>query len=275
MGNVIESVKVINNAARTLLAISLLGILGGGGAWTYWVLTEQQRKNSVAERELLDLQDRLGQVTHSLQESETKRVALEKEIAEKIIEIEKLNTSMQLLKVNQRLARLEVLGVEKVGDAEQVKSKVRFVELSPGGEPLSDGKVFEFDGDVIYIDNWVVQFDDKFVEAADIEKGTSLCLFRRIFSESQAPEKGFSLDEVGMRPQAYSRGGEMTDFEKAIWTQFWDIANDPDKAASMGIRAANGEAVSVKVRAGASYNIRLRASGGLTIEPIGDSASGS
>jgi hypothetical protein len=152
---------------------------------------------------------------------------------------------------------------------------VRFVELSPGGEPLSDGKVFEFDGDVIYIDNWVVQFDDKFVEAADIEKGTSLCLFRRIFSESQAPEKGFSLDEVGMRPQAYSRGGEMTDFEKAIWTQFWDIANDPDKAASMGIRAANGEAISVKVRAGASYNIRLRASGGLTIEPIGDSASGS
>jgi hypothetical protein len=275
MGNVIESVKVINSAVRTLLAVAVLGILGGGGAWTYWVLTEQQRKNSVAERELLDLQDRLGQVTHSLQESETKRVALEKEIAEKIIEIEKLNTSMQLLKVNQRLARLEVLGVEKVGDAEQVKSKVRFVELSPGGEPLSDGKVFEFDGDVIYIDNWVVQFDDKFVEAADIEKGTSLCLFRRIFSESQAPEKGFSLDEVGMRPQAYSRGGEMTDFEKAIWTQFWDIANDPDKAASMGIRAANGEAVSVKVRAGASYNIRLRASGGLTIEPIGDSASGS
>jgi hypothetical protein len=275
MGNVIESVKVINSAVRTLLAVAVLGILGGGGAWTYWVLTEQQRKNSVAERELLDLQDRLGQVMHSLQESETKRVALEKEIAEKIIEIEKLNTSMQLLKVNQRLARLEVLGVEKVGDAEQVRSKVRFVELSPGGEPLSDGKVFEFDGDVIYIDNWVVQFDDKFVEAADIEKGTSLCLFRRIFSESQAPEKGFSLDEVGMRPQAYSRGGEMTDFEKAIWTQFWDIANDPDKAASMGIRAANGEAVSVKVRAGASYNIRLRASGGLTIEPIGDSASGS
>ena len=275
MGNVIESVKVINSAVRTLLAVAVLGILGGGGALTYWVLTEQQRKNAVAERELLDLQDRLGQVTHSLQESETKRVALEKEIAEKIIEIEKLNTSMQLLKVNQRLARLEVLGVEKVGDAEQVKSKVRFVELSPGGEPLSDGKVFEFDGDVIYIDNWVVQFDDKFVEAADIEKGTSLCLFRRIFSESQAPEKGFSLDEVGMRPQAYSRGGAMTDFEKAIWTQFWDIANDPDKAASMGIRAANGEAVSVKVRAGASYNIRLRASGGLTIEPIGDSASGS
>jgi len=236
MGNVIESVKVINSAARTLLAIALFGVLGGGGAWTYWVLTEQQRKNAVAERELLDLQDRLGQVTHSLQESETKRVALEKDIAEKIIEIERLNTSMQLLKVDQRLARLEVLGVEKVGDTEQMKSKVRFVELSSGGEPMSEGKVFDFDGDVIYIDNWVVQFEDKFVEAADIEKGTSLCLFRRIFSESQSPEKGFSLDEVGMRPQAYSRGGEMTDFEKTIWTQFWDIANDPDKAASMGIQ---------------------------------------
>lgn len=275
MGNVIESVKVINSAARTLLAIALFGVIGGGGAWTYWVLTEQQRKNEIAERELLDLQDRLGQVTHSLQESETKRVALEKDIAEKIIEIERLNTSMQLLKVEQRLARLEVLAVEKVGDTDQVKSKVRFVELSPGGEPISEGKVFDFDGDVIYIDNWVVQFEDKFVEAADIEKGTSLCLFRRIFSESQSPEKGFSLDEVGMRPQAYSRGGEMTDFEKTIWTQFWDIANDPDKAASMGIRAANGEAVSVKVRPGVSYNVRLRASGGLTIEPIGESSSGS
>ena len=133
---------------------------------------------------------------------------------------------------------------------------------------MSAGKEFEFNSDVIYVDNWIVQFDDKFVEAADIDKGTSLCLFRRIFSDQQKPNDGFSLDEIGMRPQAYSRGGATSDFEKEIWSKFWDFANDKNKAEQMGIRAANGEAVSIKIRPDMSYMLKLRASGGLTIEPV-------
>ena len=64
----------------------------------------------------------------------------------------------------------------------------------------------------------------------------------------------------------------MSDFEKEIWKDFWEFANDPRRAAEMGIRAANGEAVSVKVREGMKYSLELRASGGMSISPIIDQA---
>ena len=193
---------------------------------------------------------------------------LEVDVAEKQTRINRLETSLQLLKVNQRLARLEVIRQTKDEASGAMKTTVRFVELSPNGDSISDPREFELHGDVIYVDNWIVKFDDKFIESADIERGTSLCLFRRIFGENQSPIDGFSLDEVGMRPQAYARGGGMSEFEKAIWKDFWEFANDPRRAADMGIRAANGEAVSVKVREGMKYSLELRSSGGMSISPI-------
>jgi hypothetical protein len=59
----------------------------------------------------------------------------------------------------------------------------------------------------------------------------------------------------------------MSDFEKQIWDDFWNIANDPQRAQQLGIRAAHGEAVSVQLRPGKTYRLQLRASGGLTITP--------
>jgi hypothetical protein len=268
MGSVMESVKVINSTVRTLLVIVMLGIIGGGSYWGYLKISEEQRKAETIERELVGLQSKLGETSKALQVAEATNATLTVELEQKVREIEKLLTRLQLLKVNTRLARLDVLSVVPGEEGKPPKSKVRFTELSPSGDPLSDGRDFEFDSDVIYVDNWIVQFDDKFVEAADIEKGTSLCLFRRIFCENQSPTQAYSLDEVGMRPQAYSRGGELSDFEKEIWSKFWDFANDKSKAEAMGIRAANGEAISIQVRPDMSYQIQLRSSGGLSIEPI-------
>jgi hypothetical protein len=39
----------------------------------------------------------------------------------------------------------------------------------------------------------------------------------------------------------------------------------------MGIRAANGEAISIQVREDMSYELRLRSSGGLSFTPIENS----
>jgi hypothetical protein len=58
----------------------------------------------------------------------------------------------------------------------------------------------------------------------------------------------------------------MPKFEREIWERFWDFANEPDKAQRAGIRAAHGEAPFVKLRAGKTYLIDLRASDGLTIK---------
>ena len=105
------------------------------------------------------------------------------------------------------------------------------------------------------------------IEQADLERGTSLLLFKRIFGSGQKPDDGYPLDEVGSAPKAYARGGKMSDFERKIWDDFWNIANDSEKAKQLGIRAAHGGAPFMKVEKGKSYRILLRASGDPTIVP--------
>ncbi len=254
MGSVMENVKTINSAVRTTLLTGLVGMLGFGGYYGYNEYTKKERT--------------IKEQADKIRLTEEELVKLGNEVKQKIAQIEKLETAMHLLKIDQRLAQLRVLGIDRDENGKATKSRLEFVELSPQGEPMSKPKQMELAGDLIYIDNWIIKFDDSYVEKGDIERGTSLCLFRRVFSEDILPTDGIPLDEVGMRPQAYARGGAMSDFEKKLWTDFWEFANDPKKAADMGIRAANGEAVSIKVREGKTYNITLRASGGLSIEPV-------
>ena len=147
-------------------------------------------------------------------------------------------------------------------------TKVEFTEVNEHGEPIGQSKQFEIDGDMVYVDYLNVTFDDKFIEQADLDRSTSLVLFQRVFGEHQPPVQGFQLDTVGTRPTAYARGTENSDFEKKIWDDFWLIANDPKRAADLGIRAANGDAVSIRVRPGKTYEIDLKASGGMTIRPV-------
>ena len=73
------------------------------------------------------------------------------------------------------------------------------------------------------------------------------------------------LDAVGSRPAAYRGGEKISELEQKIWDQFWEFANDPAKAREAGVRAAHGEAPSIKLMPGKRYKILLRASDGLTI----------
>jgi hypothetical protein len=60
----------------------------------------------------------------------------------------------------------------------------------------------------------------------------------------------------------------MSEFEQKIWDDFWLIANDPARAGELGIFAAHGAAVSMRVRPGAKYELELRSTGDITIRPI-------
>ena len=143
-------------------------------------------------------------------------------------------------------------------------------ELNDEGRPVDGPRQFEIVGDVIYLDNWIVKFDDKYVEEAEIDRSTSLVLFRRLFGEHQEPKDGFPLDRGQGPPRAYTHGGVVSEFERKIWGDFWTIANDETKARELGIRAAHGQAVSIKTQKGKSYRILLRASDGLSIVPDGE-----
>jgi hypothetical protein len=268
LGKITDGVKAVNSAVRTLLLSVLVGLLGYGGYLGYSELNERDRilqakddQIELAQQQLVSLQDELTVKSGEIQQ-------LGDDLREKLRQIEKLETSLHLLKTDQRLAVLNVLEVTRDESGRAVTSELEFIELSPTGDSISAPRKFSLPGDIVYIDNWIIKFDDSYIEQGDIERGTSLCLFRRIFSEQQTPNDGVPLDEVGMRPQAYARGGRISEFEQMLWNDFWEFANNPQKAADMGIRAANGEAVAIQVREGMSYNITLRSSGGLSINAV-------
>jgi hypothetical protein len=208
---------------------------------------------------------------------------LNSQLAEKNAQIERLEVSRALLKVRNRLARLTVLDQRERPDAEivaagsedgeqapptNIVSRIEFVEVNEDGNPIGEAKQFEIVGDMVYVDYLRVTFDDTYVEKADLDRGTAICLFQRIFGEHQEAAEGFQLDTVGTRPTAYARGTEMSDFERKIWDDFWLIANDSQRAADLGIHAAHGNAVSIRVQPGKTYEIDLRSTGDISIRPV-------
>lgn len=263
MGRLTDTVATVNSSVRTILATLLLLVFGGIGYVAYEKVTRDERELSLANAKWQETQQMLGKANQQIE-------ALQVDLGRAQERVDQLETSLRLLKMDQRLARLDVIDKQEPAEGEEgrVKTTVRFAELTPDGDPIGEPREFTIEGDIIYLDNWVVKFEDRFVEEANLERGTSLALFRRLFGEYQNPADGYPLDTVGGMPQAYRRGGEPSDFERKIWSQFWTFANDREKARAQGIRAAHGEAVSIRAEEGRSYRIVLRASDGLSIVPV-------
>lgn len=285
-----ENVKTLNSAIRTMLAVAVVG--GGGFAawfgWTKYNSAETDKQNlelatekiekfeadlkqtadalNTARGQILDLNSDLVAKNDIINDQSIEITELNTEVAEQLVEIEHLDTAMRLLKVDSRLARLSCLKKSVDADGNEY-ADIEFVEVNNEGTPIEEPRRFRIMGDVVYIDYWVVKFEDRYIEEADLARSTSLALFRRIFGERQQAIDGYVLDEPGSRPTAYARGTKMSEFEKEIWDDFWVFANDRAKAESKGIRVANGEAVYTKVEEGKSYRLVLRASDGLSIIP--------
>jgi cell division protein FtsB len=273
MPRAMESIATINSLIRTLLAVLVAGAIGVGSCFGYSTYNQNELAFQAQNKQLEEAQLQLAGAQASLETAEAELAssrqeiaALKVEVEEQARQIEQLDTSLRLLKVNHRIARLSVIGQQTDTETGQIFSDIEFVELDEDEKPLSEPKRFRIEGDVIYIDNWIVKFDDKYVEQADIDRSTSLVLFRRIYGEFQEPREGFPLDEIGSRPPAYGRTA-MSEFEKRIWDDFWNIANDEEQAQKLGIRAAHGDAPFIKVKKGKSYKVQLRASDGLSIIP--------
>lgn len=285
--NMVDYIATINSAIRTALGLVVVGAIGIGGWFgysTYYAKdiairdSEQQlqaARNELGQKEALlvaqqrDLNAKDQQIAdkeQTITDQKTRIDSLGEEIERKDEEIDRLATSNRLLKMQRRVALLDVLGQETDANG-MVHTLVEFVEVNDEGQPLAATRQFRLKGDMVHIDCWIVKFDDKYVESADLDRATSICLFRRIYGEFREPSQGFTLDEVGQSPQVYARGGRMSDFEKKIWGDFWTFANDREKAVSLGIRAAHGQGVHMKVEPGKTYPLELRASGGISILP--------
>lgn len=254
MGSVNETMKTANATLRTLLMTAVVGGAGYGGYVAYDLYHEprQQLANKQAE----------------LDKAIKDRELSEKQLAETAAQLERTKVAMQLLKVRRRLARLKCVEQKKNPDTGKVESTLEFVEVNDEAQPIGQPKKFALTGDLVYVDSLTVTFDDKYIEESDLDRSTAIVLFQRIFGEHQEPASGQRIDELRTRPTAYARGTPMSDFEKKIWGDFWQIANDPARSGEMGIYAAHGQAPSMRVVPGKTYELELRSTGEITFRTI-------
>jgi hypothetical protein len=248
-----DTIKTANSTLRTLLATVIVAGAGYAGYIGYALYNEPQQ--------------RLAEKKAALEMAENELKIRDAQVNQLNDKLARLEVAMRLLKVRRRLARLTVLDQHQDVALGMPVSKIEFVEINDEGQPIGPAKQFEIDGDQVYVDYLRVTFDDKYIERSDLDRATAICLFQRVFGEHQQAAEGFMLDEVGTRPTAYARGTPMSEFEQKIWNEFWLIANEPERAAQLGIYAAHGSAVSMRVRPGAVYELELRATGDITIRP--------
>jgi len=258
---------------KVLVSFGWLAVIAIGGWFGWNYLNEDKVRDELLveqERTLQEQEKALEKKDLELAVKVTEIIGLEKGLREKEAEVEHLELSLSLLKVSKRTAQVAVL--DRTGSAENgdLVTKLKFVEVDETGDPVGRSRTFEIEGDLLYVDAWVVKFDDALVqEGKDSLRSASLCVFRRMFGEHQEPAKGVTLDEPDQRPDVYGGSdGELGEFEKQIWSNFWELANDPAKAKELGIRAIHGEAPSMRLQKGKIYKLTLRAAGGLDFETM-------
>ena len=250
---------MLRRLTSLLLALALGGAVSIAGWWTLFLRAEFGQH----ETALLEKDQRIAELAVDVQE----KIEVIEEQDERIRE---LDLAIRLLKVDHRLAQIDVLGQTEVpgraGDPPDVVTRLRFTELGPDGKPLGSGRELEIQGRLVYVETLVIKFGDDYVERGDALRGTSVCLFRRLFGENQSPTEGVPLEPAGTQPLTYADDDGPDTFYDELWDRIWDYANDPALARKKGVRASHGEAPFIEARPGKRYRLELRASGGLTIQ---------
>jgi cell division protein FtsB len=257
---VFKTLDSVSNFVRALISLAIVVVIGLGGWIAYQTFFGDKLR---AQQELREREKEL--------EATKREIArLGEELTASQEQVEHLETAMRLLKVDHRVAQIDVISQQGSAETGDLVTSFTFAEVDDEGNALEEPRLFSVKGDIVYVDSWVVKFDDEYVEQDDPLRSTSVCLFRRVFGETQKPTDGFVLDPIGSRPAAYRNGGKLSEFEQKIWAKFWQYANDPALAAQDGVRAAHGEAPFQKLLPGKRYRVTLRASGGLSFEPPED-----
>lgn len=259
--------RSLNTLLANLLGLAILAAIAGGGYFAYQQLTGDKRALQEVQQKLRDSEAEIDRLGDQLAQREQQIQALQKDLVEKQKQIDQLRTAVRLLKVDRRIAQVEVLWQRTSPKTNQLETRLRFVEVDESGKEIDKPREFTIEGDVIHVAALVVKFADEYVEKGDPLRGTSICLFHRIYGDKQPPEQGFTLDPVGSRPAVYQTGQHISDWERELWKNFWEYSNNPAQARQAGLRAAHGEAVYQKLRPGKRYKLLLRNTGELTILP--------
>ncbi len=255
MADFMGNVKTINSAVRTTLLVGVFAILGFGGwyGYTNYIKPGAEAKQALADLEALKV----------------KHQATEEALEAATIDNERLETSIKLLKIQRRVANLTVLEKGKDEDGKPFM-EVEFSEVNEQGDIIGSARNYVVYGEKLYVDGWIVSFEDKYVENADELRSASMYVFKSIYGDNEKPSEGQSLDMEsanGGAPGIY-KSAQKRAFEDKIWGDFWKVSNDIGLQEELGIRAVHGQASYIKPIEGKTYQIHMRASGGMTLNPI-------
>ena len=240
--SMMENVQTVNSAVRTLLMVSVAGCVGFGG----WMGYSEFIAPGIEAKEKL--------------------AAMEQELQEVAIENDKLKVSMSLLKIDRRVAQLTVnkKGVDENG---QKYLEVTFSEVDKKGNVIGSSREFTLQGHTFFVDCWVAQFEDEYVEQSDPLRSASIFTFKKIYGDEMKPADGFSLDDFSKPAGVYAQS-EASEFAQQIWQDFGNVCNDLNRQSELGIRAAHGQANHLPPREGETYEITIRSSGSVSLKPI-------
>lgn len=179
---------------------------------------------------------------------------------------------VQRLETQRRVADVLVTGQRM--EENQTVTDLLWVEYARDGKTALDPRRFTIRGREVHIDALVVKFDNESVKQNDPLRGQSIALFTRIYGDRESPASAQLIDEPGRIPQIY-RGTDprVSEFEKSLWDQFWQLTEDAVLRQKMGVRIANGQGVFQPVRPDRLYTLTIETNGGVNItskpiEPI-------
>lgn len=244
------------------MVAAVLGVVGYGGWFGYANYIKPGADAKQAMADLADLKAKFEEKEVALKEAAEALEASEKDN-------ERLETSMKLLKIERRIANVTVL--EKGKDDEgNPYMEVAFTEVDERGEQVGATRNYTVKGEKLYVDGWIVSFEDKYIEENDELRAASLFVFKSIYGDEEKPAEGQSLDmdTANNGPPGIYKSANKVAFEQKIWGDFWRVSNDDGLQKDLGIRAAYGFAGYVKPIEGKTYQAHIRASGGMTLTPI-------
>ncbi|HPP53265.1 MAG TPA: hypothetical protein PK777_09970, partial [Thermoguttaceae bacterium] len=138
--------RALNTLLANLIGLGVLAALAVGGYVGYQALTGDKRALKEVEEKLQASQAEIDRLSGQLAQRAQQIQTLQKDLAEKQKQIEQLRTAVRLLKVQRRLAHLEVLSQGKSPQTGQLQTRLRFIEVDDSGKPIDQPREFTIDG---------------------------------------------------------------------------------------------------------------------------------
>ncbi len=182
-----------------------------------------------------------------------------------ILKNEILNQIIDRLESESRIAEVLVTDVVFNPLTQKHMTTIKFLEYNSLHQPMKP-RYFTFSHNIIQFQSLVIRFDDIYIEQGDPLKGKSVYLFWKAFVLDGKNTEEFVITPVHEIPEGYKVAGGGGEFERRLWSKFWDFALDSDKAISKGIKNAQIEAPGTKFVPGILYTLKIEHDGGIRID---------